>query len=345
MFIARAAGLAAAAVAGGTSELPMSHAQTAGPSQRLRVIAFERPLALAAAQQKGFLAREGLDLDWEITRGSAEQMQGLLDGRWDIAQTAADNVMANVDRRGADVFIFLVAYLGLDQNLIVLPEIESYANLRGRPLGVDAVDTGYAMVLRKMLANAGLVAADYELVPIGSTQQRLDALVARRVAGCMLSARLTATVQQKGLRLLDKGNRTFPLYPGSGTAATTRRWAQGHESALGGYCRAMWAGEAWVADPANRDEMIGIIARDQSVSAGAARQLYEIDAEYRIRANPPLDQVTVALEVVRRLRREMTGVGRDLAAYFDGRYMRGLAPTGRTGPLRNDVHPRNDQMR
>ncbi len=334
-FIADAAGLAGAAAAGAVAAgaaltLPVKRAESAGaPSQALRVIAFEKPLALLAAQHRGFLAREGLEVEWEITRGSAEQMRGLLSGRWDIAQTAADNVMAFVDREGADLFIFLVPTLGLDQNLVVLPEIEAYAQLRAKAFGVDAIDTGYAFVLRKMLADAGLAAGDYELTPIGATQQRLDAMVARRVAGCLLSARLTDTVVQKGFRILDKGNRHFPLYPASGTTATTRRWARTHEAAVAGYTRAIWAGTAWAADPAHRDEVIDLIAHDQSVNFDLARRLYDLDAEYRTRANPPLGQVAASLDVVRRLRREMTGAGRDLRAYFDDRYMRGL---GRPGP-------------
>jgi hypothetical protein len=60
------------------------------------------------------------------------------------------------------------------------------------------------------------------------------------------------------------------------------------------------------------------------VDREAADRLYELDAEYRTRATPAVAEVTTALDVVRRLRREMTGAGRDLDAYFDARYMRGL---------------------
>jgi ABC-type nitrate/sulfonate/bicarbonate transport system substrate-binding protein len=318
------------AMAAGAALAPLaSRAEAAGAPQKVRVIVFEKPPAVVAAQYKGFLAREGLDVDWTITRGSAEQMRGLLAGQWDIAQTAADNVMAYVDRENADAFIFLVSSLGLDQNLVVQPDIQAFGDLRGKTLGVDAVDTGFAFVLRKMLADAGLAPADYQFAPIGATQQRLNAMVAKRIAGCLLSARLTSTVQQKGFRILERGNQAFPLYPSSLTTATTRRWARAHEAAVAGYARAIWAATAWVADPANKEEAIGLIARGQSVDPEAARRLYEIDAEYRTKANPPLAQVAAALEIVRGLRREMTGTGRDLSAYFDDRYMR---PLGHAGP-------------
>src|ERR671933_1490328 len=103
----------------------------------IRLIAFSRPVALLAAQAKGLFEREGLSVEVELTRGSIEQIRGLLAGRWDVAHTAADNVMAYVDREGADLFVFAVADLGVGQQLVVRPEVTSYAQLRGQPLGVD----------------------------------------------------------------------------------------------------------------------------------------------------------------------------------------------------------------
>src|SRR5919206_2247357 len=100
----------------------------------LRLIAFSRPVALLAAQAKGFFERERLSVEVELTRGSIEQIRGLLAGRWDIAHTAADNVMAYVDREGADLFVFAVADLGVGQQLVVRPEIASYADLAQKSL-------------------------------------------------------------------------------------------------------------------------------------------------------------------------------------------------------------------
>src|SRR5918912_654360 len=142
----------------------------------IRLIAFSRPVALLAAQAKGLFEREGLTVEVELTRGSVEQIRGLLAGTWDIAHTAADNVMAYVDREGADLCVFGVFDLSVGQTLVVRPEVRSYADLRGQPLGVDALDTGYAFVLRRMLERNGLAWGSYELVPVGSTPQRQQAL-------------------------------------------------------------------------------------------------------------------------------------------------------------------------
>src|SRR5919206_1410759 len=154
----------------------------------VRVIAFSKPPALVAAQSQGLFEQEGLTVEVELTRGSIEQIRGLLGGTWDIAHTAADNVMAYVDREGADLFVFAVADLGVGQKLVVRPDVTGYADLRGQPLGVDALDTGYAFVLRRMLENNGLAWGDYQLVAVGSTPQRLQALREGRIAGALLSS-------------------------------------------------------------------------------------------------------------------------------------------------------------
>jgi ABC-type nitrate/sulfonate/bicarbonate transport system substrate-binding protein len=247
----------------------------------VRVIAFSRPPALVAAEQHGYFAREGLSVEVELTRGSIEQIRGLLEGKWDIAHTAADNVMAYHDREGADLFVFAVVDLGVGQTLLVRPEVTSFADLHGRPLAVDAIDTGYAFVLRRMLEKNGLPWGTYELVPVGSTPQRLQALQEAEVVGALLSS------PAEGLRVLAPAAEYFPLYPGL-TAATTRRWAGAHQAELTGYTRALLAG-ARAAHP------------------GAAP--------------PSLQQAMASLDVVRQLRQDLTGTTAGLEAYVDLSYM------------------------
>ena len=287
----------------------------------LRLITFSRPVALLAAEQQGFFHDQGLEVACEITRGSVEQVRGLMAGRWDVAHTAADNVMAYVDREQADLFIFAVADLGLGQKLIVEPSVQGFADLRGRTLGVDALDTGYAFVLRGMLQRNGLGLDDYQLEAIGSTPERWAALREGRVAGCLLSSPSDERAIREGFRLLALAGEYFPVYPGL-TAATTRRWAADHDADLLAYTRALLAGAAWAADPANAEKAVDLIARDQQVDAEGARRRLQVELESRSVAQPTDTQVAQGLEVVRDLRRQITGVGGPLESYFDPTYMR-----------------------
>ena len=251
----------------------------------VRLITFSRSPALVVAEQQDLFEREGLTVQAEITRGSVEQIRGLLAGTWDVAHTAADNVMAYVDKEHADLFVFAVADLGVGQNLVVRSDVTSYADLRGQTLGVDALDTGFAFVLRRMLERNRLPWGSYELVAVGSTPERMQALRDGRVAGCLLSSGPDQQAEREGFRMLEPASAYFRLYPGL-TAATTRRWANQHEAELLGYTR-------------------GLLAGARAAGGGP----------------PSIEEVMASLEVVRQLRHDMTGTGAGLDAYVDLSYM------------------------
>ncbi len=286
----------------------------------IRLVTFGKSLPLLGAIHGGFLEREGLDVSWQRTRGSIEQVRGLLAGASDVIHTAADNVMAYRDRENADIVLFFVGDLRIEQELIVRATVGSYDDLRGTVLGVDALDTGYAIVLRKMLALNGLLeGADYRLEPIGGTQQRLEALRSAAITGCMLQRPSASEVGEGHLRVLDEARRYFPRYPGS-TAATTRRWAAEHEEALSAYVRALTRGSDWASAPENRDVVAALLADELGIDPA--------DAAERARASgvvPGVEEAEEALRVARRLRDEIVGgrpadAGDDLSSYWDPRY-------------------------
>src|SRR5262249_15550996 len=74
----------------------------AQPLQTLDVNVFPAGfnLPLWVAQDKGFFARNGLEVGLIATPNSVKQMTGLIDGEFDIAMTAIDNVIAYMEGQG-----------------------------------------------------------------------------------------------------------------------------------------------------------------------------------------------------------------------------------------------------
>ena len=67
------------------------------------------------------------------------------------------------------------AFMGFTQGsvrLVVNPDLKSYQDLRGKTLAVDAVTTGYSLVLQKLLQAGGLEAGAYRLESVGGTAWR-----------------------------------------------------------------------------------------------------------------------------------------------------------------------------
>ena len=219
------------------------------------------------AQEKGFFAREGLEVKLTPTPSSMFQLTNLIEGKFDIGMTAIDNVIAYQEGQGEapvsgtpDLF----AFMGVDNGflrLIVQPEIRSYADLKGKELSVDALTTGYAFVLRKMLERGGLKESDYALVRAGGVLQRWEALKERKHAGTLLLSPFEVMAEAAGFRRLGNAVDVLGRYQGL-VGAARRSWAQTHSAQLVGYIRAYRTGVAWLYDRANKPEALAILEKN-----------------------------------------------------------------------------------
>ena len=108
--------------------------------QTLNVVAFAGAsnLALWAGQKHGVFARHGLEIALSLTPNSKAMASDLYAGRFDLALTAVDNIVAYDEGQGevelpgpAD----FVAWLGVDDgmlNVMAAPDVADIAALRGR---------------------------------------------------------------------------------------------------------------------------------------------------------------------------------------------------------------------
>src|SRR5256885_13808507 len=108
------------------------------------------------AQEKGLFAKNGIEVKLTPTPNSVFQLTNLIDGKFDIAMTAIDNLIAyregqgEVPKAGDDLFAFMGGDNGF-LRLVTVPEVKTFDDLRGKTLSVDALTTGYAFVLLEIL--------------------------------------------------------------------------------------------------------------------------------------------------------------------------------------------------
>ena len=222
---------------------------------------FNWPLWIA--QDKGFFAGENLEVHVTPTPGSVSQMQGLAAGKFDIAFTNFDNVVAYMEGQGEaplpqppDFFVFMGVQYGAVR-LVANPEFKTIAELKGKSLAVDAATTGYAFVLMKMLQQAGLHEGDYTFERVGSTSQRAEALMQDKTAATILTTPLELAPEARGYRRL--ANATEAIGPYTAVSGAARRsWAREHRTELVGFIRAYVRALDWISDPANRAEAVAI---------------------------------------------------------------------------------------
>lgn len=312
-------------------------AVSATAAQKLEVIVFPGGFnwPLWVAEARGLFASEGLDVRVTPTPNSVFQMQGLAEGRFDIAFTTVDNVVAYLEGQGEvaieptpDFFAFMGAQGGAVR-LVARPEIASIGELRGRKLAVDTPTTGYAFVLRKLLEQGGVREGDYELQRLGATATRAEALMDGRTDATILTSPLEIVPESRGYRRL--ANAVDVLGPYQAVSAAARRsWAAANEKTLVAFIRAYTNALAWLRDPANRAEAIAIyrkqIPQASDIAAGKAWDAL-LGGREGFQERARLDRA--GIETVLRLRGEYGLPKKALGPvdrYVDERYYRQVFP-------------------
>lgn len=205
---------------------------------KLRVNTFGASAGFRAGLEKGIYRDEGLEIEHHVTQSSKAQIQELIDGVWDVVHTNADNIYWWNEDNGADLLIVLATPGKPNQDFVVRPEIAQYEDLRGKPIAVDAAESGYATPLRLLLREAGLAeeGRDYSFLQVGATQPRVDAMRDGRAFGAMIGSSQARELAADGFRVLDSINRLYTHY--AGTAAVRRQWGEENAELLIRYIRA-----------------------------------------------------------------------------------------------------------
>jgi ABC-type nitrate/sulfonate/bicarbonate transport system substrate-binding protein len=247
----------------GVSAMSASAAQAPRP---IEVVVFPGGFnwPIWVAQQKGFFARNDVDVKLTPTPNSEVQLTGLINAKFDVAMTAMDNIIAYVEGQVGTPTAQnpdLIAFMGGDNGflrLVTVPEVKTYADLKGRQLSVDALTTGYAFVLRKLLEKGGLQRDDYQLLSAGGVQQRFQALMERRHAGTLLISPFEVAAEARGFNRLADAAEVLGHYQGV-VGASRRAWAQAHQSELIGFIRGYRSALDWLYDAGNSAEAVAIL--------------------------------------------------------------------------------------
>jgi len=244
--------------------------------RKIELNAFRGDAATAAARTRGFFAKEGIDVNVAITPDSTSQMRGLSNGTNHIALTGFDNVLAWSGKEGAEIFAVAQGRDDVDLQVFGRPEIRDWSDLKGKKLAVDAVDTAYALVLRRVLLAHGLDLnrGDYALVTVGSTRLRAESLIRGETSGTVLNRPFDAQAKAAGMIRLGDSRELLPYYPGS-VYAVNRAWAQKQRDDLVGFLRGWLAGLRWVKDPANREEAVKVVAGEIKLDPKEAAEAIE----------------------------------------------------------------------
>jgi ABC-type nitrate/sulfonate/bicarbonate transport system substrate-binding protein len=233
------------------------------------------------AEEKGLFAAEKIAVNVTPTPSSVFQLTNLIDGKFDIAMTALDNLIAYREGQGEAPKLGpdLVAVMGADRGFlkfVTAPDVKSFSDLRGKTISVDARNTGYALVLFELLERAGLREPDFSVERAGGVMQRFQALMEGKHAGTMLISPFEVQAQAKGFNVLATASESLGAYQGV-VAGVRQSWAKENSGQLESYIRAYAKSVEWLYDPANKAEALKIfVARLPNATMQMAETSYAI---------------------------------------------------------------------
>jgi ABC-type nitrate/sulfonate/bicarbonate transport system substrate-binding protein len=222
----------------------------------------------------GHLDEAGLQVETVRTRSSTEQRAKLMDGRCDLGLTAIDNLIA-WDAEGDDLVLVGQVERTTILDLCAAPDVGGFEDLRGRALAVDATDTGFAIVLRHVLARHGLPAGEYDLLAAGGIQQRMEAVIEGRAAAGLLGPPFNRVAIDRGCHVLTGAHDEFPAMPGIG-AVLRASLPQETKDAAAAYLTALERAAAWATD--ERESEAVAMLEDAGFDPAGARGLFDIRA-------------------------------------------------------------------
>ena len=197
------------------------------------------------AIDSGIFHRFGLQVSLERTEGSMAQIQDMMAGKYQIATTSIDNIIAYAEGQGPakldqpfDMVAFMGVHYGLN-SVVTRPEITCYGDIKGKAVAVDAPNTGYAFVLFKILADHGLVLnRDYTILAVGGTDHRMTALREGKAVAAVMAAPTDLEAKAAGYNILSDAAEELGGYQGS-VYGVRRGWAQANKPAMLSFIRAI----------------------------------------------------------------------------------------------------------
>jgi ABC-type nitrate/sulfonate/bicarbonate transport system substrate-binding protein len=213
---------------------------------------------LYTAVKRGFFQEEGLSVELIVLRRSTLQIQAMISEDIPLSQFSVDGA-ARAFTAGAPI-----RYIGSAQQkpafrLVVDREVKQWADLKGKVLATGAPGgITYSMLLAMLDAN-GLKKDDVKLLSMGTSNDRSQALRARRVQGTLLSAPDDFALLDEGFVSLGFIGEFVKELEYNGYIVNDN-WAKRNRDIVTSFMRVMVKATRWLHNPANKDDAIKILA-------------------------------------------------------------------------------------
>lgn len=230
-------------------------------------------LPLTVAERKGFFAREGIRLVVVPIPGGTDRIVAALDnGEIDVGKNATPYLI-QAALKGSDAVAIAAQTANPVYSLIVNPGIKTFADLKGKTLGLSTPGDTITLSTVRLLAHRGVKPADFRAKAVVGTGARFDCLKSGECAAVPMG-------QPEDLAAIQQGYPRLGFTHEAGADLifnvdmTRREWGAKNQEALVRFVRAFAACYEFVSHPGNRAEVADIVMDSLKVSRESARQIF-----------------------------------------------------------------------
>jgi NitT/TauT family transport system substrate-binding protein len=231
-------------------------------------------LAHYVAAEKKYYEAENLKVDAFVAGAASGVLQQLAAGSLNLAQAATDQSLRAI-LRGAPIRIIAGAASNAPFRLVAGKNIKTWGDLKGRTISVGGLTDVTLYFLRVMARRNGLGDREYDLLYSGSTPNRFAQLASGAVAAAMLTNPVDFTALEQGYVDLGSVPQYLPNWAQNNVLIDIR-WAQRNRAAVVALLRARIKATEYIYAPANRDDVIAILAKHTSTATSVAAATYDL---------------------------------------------------------------------
>lgn len=230
--------------------------------------------SLYLADQQGYFRQEGLRLTTIITSNPVNTLNQLATGSLDIASDGTDTVVAGVVHK-LPVKVVSTFMVGNPYALVVTSGINGWADLKGKNVGVGTKEDVTGMLMDAMAhAHKYDMNRDFNLVVIGNTGARYQALTTGNIQGGFLGQPYDFLAEAKGMHVLGRASDYFKDWMYT-SVVVNAPWAAAHRDLVVKFIRALRKGTVYGYE--HPQDAIAALVAATKVDPDSAQKAYALD--------------------------------------------------------------------
>ena len=225
------------------------------------------------AREKGFFARENIDLD--VTYMVPDLViKALLAGTVDLARSGTHFGMIAA-ARGGELKIVGASTYGYPYQVISQPQFKTLADLKGQKIAGATLASITTTIFKDVMSRQGVPPAAYTILYVGGSPERFQAVSSGQVAASLAEA------PPFNFRSIDAGRKVMVNYADeikelqyTSYFASNKSLAQ-NRPLFTRFMRAMGQAMRWMNDPANEKSVIEVMVQRLKIDESTAARTYK----------------------------------------------------------------------